>query len=650
MTIKDKIIYLNQQFEKGLNTKEDGSVESLNIEGYANCTCVDRTGDVIPMTAWTSGIENYLKNPVILAYHNHSEPIGRMMEHRIDDKGLWIKARISAAAEDVFNLVKDGVLTAFSVGFRVKDAVYDAVTDLFIIKELELLEISVVSVPANQESLFSLSKAFENAEEYSNFKSQFAEKKEETKELSPPASQDSDKSNKEWNMDPKELEQLLAKTAADAAAAVIKAQTEAKAKTDAEAAEKADLDARIKSAIQVEQSGAEKLLAEVEKRFAEQADSQKKAIEGLEAVLKEKAAEIDSIQKSKMSFNDKTTEQVDYTEREKAVLLAKILQKNVTDTKFGKNLVEKASISPHQPTSGVTFWETEVSNNMENEIRRRLVMAPLFRNLAMQTNVMKIPVNPEAGFATWMSNTVFGSASSAGATQLHTFNEVTLSAYKVATNEYMNYEEEEDSLIILLPMIRDAMIRRVAKAVDKAFLLGLGVGADPVKGVGIFDAASAVTSTFTAAATIASLRALRKDLGAWGLDPSELRYVVSTEVYYDLLDDTLFQTIDKVGAAATLLTGQVGSIGNTPVLVSDAFASKITANAGGTTYTASTNTNLAAICVAPGNFIVGNQRGLRFDTQDLVETQRKVLVASLRTGLQQISTANGAGVSTLRWT
>lgn len=649
MKIENKILYLNQQFQKSIASPDD-VIDSINIEGYANCTCVDRSGDVIPMTAWNSAMDNYLKNPIILAYHDHDDPIGRMVDHRVDEKGLWIKARISAAAEEVYNLIKDGVLTAFSVGFRVKDAVYDSITDLFIIKELELLEISVVSVPANQDSIFSLSKAFESAEDYSNFKSQFVEKKSETKELPASASQESDKSNKEWNMDPKELEQLLAKTAADAAAAVIKAQAEQKAKADAEAKETAALDARIKAAIQVEQSGAEKLLAEVEKRFADQAESSKKALEGLEAAIKEKSDELLAIQKSKMSFTDKNGEATTYDEREKAYLLSRITGKAIGDTKYGRGLIEKASLSPHQPTGGSDRWETEVSTNMEAEIRRRLVMAPLFRNIAMNTNVMKIPVNPEAGFATWMSNTVFGSTGSTGPAVLHTFNEITLSSYKVSTLEYINYEEEEDSLIILLPMIRDAMVRRVAKSVDKAFLLGLGAGADPVKGVGIFDATSTVTSTFTGVATVAKMRDLRKDLGAWGLSPSEMVYVVSTEVYYDLLDDTIFQTVDKVGNAATLLTGQVGSVGNTPVLVSDAFASKISANGGGTTYTASTNTNLAAICLAPGNFIVGNQRGLRFDTQDLAETQRKVLVASLRTGLSQITTAQGMGVSALRWT
>ena len=125
---------------------------------------------------------------------------------------------------------------------------------------------------------------------------------------------------------------------------------------------------------------------------------------------------------------------------------------------------------------------------MEAEVRRRLVMAPLFRGINMMTNVMTIPVNPEAGSATWITNAQFGTTDSPGAAQTHQLKEITLNAYKVATMEYLAYEEEEDSLLVLMPIVRDAMIRRVARAMDKAYLMGAGAGADPVKGVSIYDA------------------------------------------------------------------------------------------------------------------------------------------------------------------
>jgi len=638
MVDKNKVLFLNSSFTKSEPTTTSDNVEELTIKGYASTNDVDRHGDIVPASVWEKGIENYLKNPVILAYHNHGLPIGRMTEHTVDEKGLLVKARISQAAGDVYNLVKDGVLTAFSIGFRIVDAEYNSALELFVVKELELHEISVVSVPANQNTLFSLSKAFDTAEEFKSFKMQFASKSDSANGLEA-SSEANSEITEEWKMDPKQLEQMLADAATKAADQATKSLLAAQEKAASEkaAADKAEaeLQARIKAAVALatpSTTGAEALMAEVEKRFAAQADETKSVIAGLESALKDKAAEIEAIQKSKMQFaGDKAGMQ--YADKEKAIMLAKMTGKALEGTKFGREMVEK--YGAHVPSA---TWELEVSTNLEAEVRRRLVVAPNLRNIAMATNVMTIPVNPEAGVATWMANTAFGTTASAGSNATHALKEITLNAYKVATNEYMAYEEEEDALLALAPIVRDAMIRRVARAVDRAMLRGAGTGSDPVLGLVGYDAVSAVNLDISDAtkATVATLRALRKDLGAWGLDPSELVYIVSTDVYYDLLDDEIFQTVDKIGTQATLLTGQVGSIANTPVLVSAEFADKAAGAAG-------------AICFAPGNFIAGNQRGLRIDTHDLVETQRKVMVASLRTGMTQVTTNLGAGVSALRY-
>jgi len=642
MIDKNKILYLDTAFvTKGV--EEDGEIVSIMIEGYASTNDIDRSGDVVSSAVWEKGLENYLKNPIILAYHDYHQPVGRMTEHKIDSKGLWIKARISSAAEGVFKLVKDGVMTAFSIGFRILDAEYNQAAEVFLIKEVELHEISVVPVPCNQNTLFNLAKAFDSAEECNSYKQLFASKDAQAKELDSSTAVNST-TNKEWNMNPEEIKAALEKAAADAAKAALegaeKARQEREAAEKAKADAEADINARIKAAVAAvtpTNTGAETLLADLQKQFDEQNTSAKKNIDELLAVVKEKSAELEAMQKSKMSFSDKGRADADYADKEKAVLLSKVTGKSIEATKFGKQLVEK--IGPHQASA---TWELEVSLKMEEEVRRRLVVSPLLRQVAMQTNVMTMPLNPEAGFGTWVTNAQFGTNASSGATAVHQLSEITLNAYKLATREYMNYEEEEDSLIVLLPIVRDAMLRRIAKSVDKAFLLGAGAGADPVKGLAIYDTTSAVTSAVANKATVANMIALRRDLGAYGLDPSEVTYIVSTDIYYDLLEDPVFQTVDKIGDRATLLTGQIGSIANSPVLVSAQFPSKA---AGAPTAA----TNIGAIAFNTSNFIVGSQRGLRVDTQDLVEDQKKVFVASLRTGMTKLTSNLGDGVSTFRW-
>jgi len=650
MVDKNKVLYLNSSFIKSDALPGDTDPqESVYITGYASTNDMDRQGDVVPTNVWEKGIQNYLKNPVILAYHDHSEPVGRMVEHKIDAKGLWIKARISNAAEDVYNLVKDGVLTAFSIGFRIIDAEYNAAAELFVVKELELHEISVVSVPANQNTLFSLSKAFEDAEEFKSFKLQFAPDSESAKGLESSTEAKSE-IIKEWNiMDPKQLEQMLAdaatKAAESTAKAVIEAQTKAVAEQAAAAKANADFDAKVKAAVAAQistgETGAERLLAEVEKRLEAQTEQSKSVLTGLEAALKEKASELEAIQKSRMTFTDNQSGAMSYADKEKAVLLAKMAGKSVDGTRTGRAYAEK--YGAHVPSA---TWELEVSLNLEAEVRRRLVVAPVFRNIAMQTNVMTIPVNPEAGTATWVTNAEFGAVpatlgaagASAGGNATHAIKEITLNAYKLATNEYTAYEEEEDALLALMPIIRDGMIRRVARGVDKAFLLGAGSGSDPVKGLANWATNTTATgNTVVAGMTVAKLRTLRQGLGTWGLDPQEVIYIVNTDTYFQLLEDTTFQTMNQVGTQATLLTGQIGQIGGSPVLVSGEFASPGTGIAG-------------AICLNPGNFIVGNQRGLRIDTQELVETQRRVMVASLRTGMTRVTSNLGNAVTAHKYT
>ena len=650
---KNKVLYVNSAFP--INLKDDLSsstdtIDSIFIEGYASTCDVDRTGDVVSADAWKTGLTNYLKNPIILAFHDHDDPVGRMVEHRVDSKGLWIKARISAAAE-IFNLVKDNVLTAFSIGFKVMDAEYDSESEIFMIKEVELVEISIVSIPCNQNTTFSLAKAFDNAEDYTVFKKQFAKRSGKV-----PSSTVKSTTPKEWIMSPEEIKQMVedaTKQAAEQAtqALLTKQAAEAAALKEKEAAE-AELNAKVAAAvastIKSGETGAERLMVDIQKRFEEQSAS----LAGLESSIKEKAAELAKLQQSKMTFADSgNSQQSAYEDREKAVLLSKITGKAIGDTAFGKALLEKSGA--HIPTgltiggvTGTSVWETEVSMNMESEVRRRLVVAPLFRQVAMKTNVMTIPVNPEAGYATWVTNAQYGTTSSGSATSTtHQLKEITLNSYKLATAEYMAYEEEEDSLIVLLPIIRDAMVRRTARSIDKAFLLGAGSGSDPVKGLAVWAGTSSTVATVANKVTVANLISLRKDLGALGLDPASVTFVVNTDVYYDLLQDSTFQTMNQVGPQATLLTGQIGQIGGSPVLVSGELPAKATG-----TNLAATTTNIGAVAMYSPNFIVGNQRGLRFDTQELVETQRRILVASMRVGLMQISSNLGAGVAALRYT
>ena len=148
---------------------EGGDEDDIIIEGMANTTTVDRAGDLIPRSTWEkeSQLSNYRKNPIVLAYHNHSMPIGIVESLEVKDEGLFVRVRISNTIPAVFQQIKKNILKAFSIGFRLLDWEYKPDVDVFLMTEIEMTELSVVSVPCNQDSMFDLAKSFgvQNREE-----------------------------------------------------------------------------------------------------------------------------------------------------------------------------------------------------------------------------------------------------------------------------------------------------------------------------------------------------------------------------------------------------------------------------------------------------------------------------------------------------
>lgn len=145
---------LNFSFKITSVTK-DASGECL-IEGYANTNDKDRVGDVVLPSAFEKSLATYMGNPILLFQHNWDQPCGVVQTAEITDKGLMVKARVSDSREDIKMMVREGVLRTFSIGYNELDSDMDHTTNTKIVKNLELLEISVVSIPANAEAKFTV--------------------------------------------------------------------------------------------------------------------------------------------------------------------------------------------------------------------------------------------------------------------------------------------------------------------------------------------------------------------------------------------------------------------------------------------------------------------------------------------------------------
>ena len=144
--------------------KMHASPATLEREFVLSDETPDRLGDIIKSDGWI--LENFKKNPVALWNHSAMHPIGQWKNLRIEKGGLRGKLELaplgtSPRIDEIIKLVDCGVLRAVSVGFRPiaheprnkSSNPVDAMMGGMIFTKHELVETSLVSIPANPNAL-----------------------------------------------------------------------------------------------------------------------------------------------------------------------------------------------------------------------------------------------------------------------------------------------------------------------------------------------------------------------------------------------------------------------------------------------------------------------------------------------------------------
>ena len=659
----EKIFNLTSTF-KALD-EDDGGV---HICGMASTADFDRAGDTISAEAWTKGgLNNFEKNPIILFNHDYNKPIGRATGLKVTENGLELKAKISKSAPDhVAQLVKEGILGAFSVGFRVKDADYLTETDGLKIKDAELFEVSVVSVPCNQAATFSLAKSFDSIEEYNEFKKTFTNsvdlagqslaQDEDSFEASDTPDGTEKSVQKEMTMSEVNTPEIdleaFAKKVADETAAKIairqaeeKAAVEAEAKAaqeaaEAEAAKQAEVETVIKTGIE---SGAERLLADVEAKLQEKDAKMDEVILEYQKQLEEKSEEITKIRESKRVFADRTDgDTVTKWGKEfmHAHLLGVMTGKGLENTAYGRDVIEKAGVTYASAAPNIA---TEVSGQIEKEIMRELRLARAFREIQINSQAQVLPIQQDTGLATFQTGAATsGNLQTRGGSAPQPA-QVVLKAYRLISTTLMDNHVDEEVLINLMPMLVESVARAHARAVDDALLNHVATGGSDdfdglikLAGTNIFDTSVSAANLGGTAVDAADFLSARKQMGKYGMMPEELVYVVSQKRYYDLIADAGFADITDVGSdVATKITGQVGAIFGTPVIVSDNFP-------------AEADNAAVGLAVNVRNFAIPRLRGVNVEQDYEVMNQRNVIVATQSLGFNQLVADTATDVSVVR--
>lgn len=136
-------------------------------EAMISTESVDRDKDILVATG--ANTDDFMRNPVVLYAHDYSDlPVAKALEvKKIDGVGLLARFQFppkgtSEKADTVHRLWAGGFLNATSVGFQPKQ-VEDLGNGGTRFKEWDLLEFSIVPVPANQDALRLAVKAMGDA-------------------------------------------------------------------------------------------------------------------------------------------------------------------------------------------------------------------------------------------------------------------------------------------------------------------------------------------------------------------------------------------------------------------------------------------------------------------------------------------------------
>lgn len=151
---------MTAKFEEAIVLRASPPIEAkLDAGGVGEITGIaspygppaDSYGDIIERGAFRKALASG-ELPAMLWSHRLAEPIGRWEELWDSEKGLFVRGRLNLDAErgrEAFAHLKHGDATGLSIGYRVppggaKPGEHGTV----ILTEIELLEISVVTLPA----------------------------------------------------------------------------------------------------------------------------------------------------------------------------------------------------------------------------------------------------------------------------------------------------------------------------------------------------------------------------------------------------------------------------------------------------------------------------------------------------------------------
>lgn len=132
------------------------------VTGYISVPEIDLYDDLVTPAALKSMLKQITETTITLDYEHEAFrddatilPVGKIVEARVDERGLWVKAQLNSHSpkyKALWGSIKEGFVNAFSIAFKPLKTVEKAVGDTTVrlIEELKLLNVALTANPVNQ--------------------------------------------------------------------------------------------------------------------------------------------------------------------------------------------------------------------------------------------------------------------------------------------------------------------------------------------------------------------------------------------------------------------------------------------------------------------------------------------------------------------
>ncbi len=134
--------------------------DDWEVSGHVSTWDLDLGGDMVHRGAFSESLTSGARIKFLFA-HDPAQIVGKPLELREDDRGLFGRFAISRTrlGHDVHQLLVDGALDAFSIGFLAREHDYDEKAKVRNLRKIDLLECSLVSLPMQPRATVTAVKA-----------------------------------------------------------------------------------------------------------------------------------------------------------------------------------------------------------------------------------------------------------------------------------------------------------------------------------------------------------------------------------------------------------------------------------------------------------------------------------------------------------